>query len=127
MASKGAKQDDADAVDFSSAKVGLKLKDMCAYMGVAEDETHLFWVAELALLAKLPPHWKQVAVPPSTTRCTTAALLRCRRASDACADACFGCSTRTRKGMHTSTITPPMSPAGPTRAMVTSSSLWRER
>lgn len=50
------------STDFSSNKVGLKLKDMCAYMGISDDERHLFWVAELALLAKLPPYWKQVHV-----------------------------------------------------------------
>ena len=61
--------------DFSSHKVGLKLKDMCAYMGISDDERHLFWVAELALLAKLPPYWKQVfatCVPP-VSACSSSA------------------------------------------------------
>ena len=48
-----------EEVDFSSAKVGLKLKEMTSYLGIAEDEPHLFWIGELALLAKFPPHWRQ--------------------------------------------------------------------
>jgi YD repeat-containing protein len=44
---------------ITSAKVGVKLKEMCTYMGIGADERHLFWIAELALLAKLPPHWRQ--------------------------------------------------------------------
>ena len=63
------------STDFSSHKVGLKLKDMCAYMGISDDERHLFWVAELALLAKLPPYWKQVfatCVPP-VSACSSSA------------------------------------------------------
>ena len=47
------------AVGGAGAKVGLKIKDMSAYLGIGDEEKHLFWVAELALLAKLPPHWQQ--------------------------------------------------------------------
>ena len=56
---KAGEMAESDDVNFSNAKVGLKLKEMTSYMGIAEDEPHLFWIAELALLAKLPPHWRQ--------------------------------------------------------------------
>jgi len=31
----------------------------CMYLRIEASERHLYWVAELALLAQLPPHWKE--------------------------------------------------------------------
>ena len=41
------------------ALVARRLGDMCNYLGIGEDENHLFWIAEMALVAKLPPYWKE--------------------------------------------------------------------
>ncbi len=36
-----------------------KMLSMCEYLGIEEREKLLFWIAEMALLAKLPAHWKE--------------------------------------------------------------------
>jgi hypothetical protein len=41
------------------ALVARRLGDMCNYLGIGENESHLFWIAEMALVAKLPPYWKE--------------------------------------------------------------------
>ena len=39
--------------------VSKKLSSMCEYLGIEEREKKMYWIAELALLAKLPAHWKE--------------------------------------------------------------------
>ncbi|EKX46469.1 hypothetical protein GUITHDRAFT_70577, partial [Guillardia theta CCMP2712] len=36
---------------------------MCDYLGISHAETNYFWIAELALLARLPPNWKTYKDP----------------------------------------------------------------
>ena len=44
------------AVGGAGAKVGLKIKDMSAYLGIGDEEKHLFWVAELGVRVREPVH-----------------------------------------------------------------------
>lgn len=37
------------------------------YLRIEASEKHLYWVAELALLAQLPPHWKEYKVTSPST------------------------------------------------------------
>jgi hypothetical protein len=49
----------ATAATPVEALVNKRLADMCSYMGIMPTEKHLFWIAQMALVAKLPPYWKE--------------------------------------------------------------------
>jgi hypothetical protein len=44
---------------MSADPISKKMASMCEYLGIEERERKLYWIAELALLAKLPAHWKE--------------------------------------------------------------------
>jgi hypothetical protein len=49
----------AETATESTDLLSKKMLSMCEYLEIEEREKQLFWIAEMALLAKLPTHWKE--------------------------------------------------------------------